>query len=93
MRGAEPMNPDMFSYVDIDARIPKDHVIRRMRVFVDAILQSMSPEFDARYSHIGRPSIPPERLLRALLIQVLYTVCIWIPISVSARYFSVKRSV
>ena len=74
MRGAEPMNPDMFSYVDIDARIPKDHVIRRMRVFVDAILKSMSPEFDARYSHTGRPSIPPERLLRALLIQVLYTV-------------------
>lgn len=74
MRGIEPMHADMFSYVDIESRIPQDHIIRRMRVFVDAILKTMSPEFDTRYSHTGRPSIPPERLLRALLIQVLYTV-------------------
>lgn len=48
MRGIEPMQADMFSYIEMESRIPKDHIIRRMRVFVDAILKNMSPEFDAR---------------------------------------------
>jgi len=64
----------MFSYVDIEERIPATHPLRKLKIAVDAILVSMSAEFTRRYSHTGRPSIPPERLLRALLLQVLYTI-------------------
>ncbi len=64
----------MFSYVDLEDRIPASHPLRRLKQAVDAILLSMSAEFDSRYASTGRPSIPPERLLRALLLQVLYTI-------------------
>jgi transposase len=65
----------MFSYVSLESRVPKDHPLRRMRELVDVALESISPELDRIYAkRRGRPSIPPERLLRALLIQVLYTV-------------------
>ena len=64
----------MFSYVDMDARIPATHPLRKLKIAVDAILASMSGEFERRYSRTGRPSIPPERLLRAMLLQVLYTI-------------------
>lgn len=74
MRGADVMQGAMFSYVSLEDRIPVEHPLRRLRVLVDAILSSMSALFDARYSHTGRPSVAPERLLRALLLQVLYTV-------------------
>ncbi|WP_026687798.1 transposase, partial [Azovibrio restrictus] len=74
MRGADVMQGAMFSYVSLEDRIPAEHPLRRLRVLVDAILASMSALFDARYSHTGRPSVAPERLLRALLLQVLYTV-------------------
>ena len=74
MRGEEPRQPVLFSYVSLEDRVPKSHPLRKLRVLVDGILASMSAEFDAVYSNNGRPSIPPERLLRALLLQVLFSV-------------------
>jgi transposase len=64
----------LFSDVDVDERVPKDYPLRRMRLLVDGILASLSDEFAALYSHTGRPSVAPEKLLRALLLQVLYTI-------------------
>lgn len=64
----------MFSYVDLEQRIPKNHPLRRIRASVDAALGQLSDRFDEIYASCGRPSIPPERLLRALLIQVLFSV-------------------
>ena len=64
----------MFSYVSLEQRIPKDHPLRGVRKLVDAVLAGMSKEFDKLYAAVGRPSIPPERLLRALLLQVFYSV-------------------
>ena len=74
MRGEEPRQPVLFSYVSLEDRVPKSHPLRKFRVLVDGILTSMSADFDAVYSNTGRPSIPPERLLRALLLQVLFSV-------------------
>ncbi len=74
MRGIESGQTTLFSYVDMDERIPQSHPLRKVKILVGAILGSMDEEFAALYSHTGRPSIPPERLLRALLIQALYTV-------------------
>jgi len=64
----------MFSYISAERRVPKDHPLRAIRVMVDAALKESSWRFDAVYATSGRPSIPPEKLLRALLLQVLYTV-------------------
>jgi transposase len=64
----------MWSYVPMERRIPTDHPLRRLRPMVDAALQELSPQFDTLYSRVGRPSIAPEKLLRALLLQVLYTI-------------------
>ena len=64
----------MWSYVPMEQRIPTDHPLRRLRPMVDAALVELSPQFDALYSRVGRPSIAPEKLLRALLLQVLYTI-------------------
>ena len=74
MRGSDFVQGAMFSYVDLEDRIPAAHPLRKLKIAVDAILVSMSTEFDRRYSRIGRPSIPPERLLPALLLQVLYSI-------------------
>lgn len=74
MRGQDVVQGSMFSYVDIEQRIPASHPLRKVKIVVDGILRSMSDEFDRRYSWTGRPSIPPEHLLRALLLQVLYTI-------------------
>jgi len=74
MRGNDKQQEEMFSYVSSEKRVPRDHPLRRVRAMTDAALQRMSPEFDALYACIGRPSIPPERLLRALLLQALYSV-------------------
>ena len=63
-----------FSYVSIEERIPADHPIRRMRLLVDGILKRLGGEFDRLYSDTGRPSIAPEKLLRALVLQLLYGV-------------------
>jgi len=64
----------MWSYVPMERRIPADHPLRRLRPMVDGLLQELSPRFDELYSRVGRPSIAPEKLLRALLLQVLYTI-------------------
>jgi transposase len=63
--------PHMWSYVPLERRIPSDHPLRPLRAMVDTILGVLSPQFDQLYSKVGRPSIPPEHLLRALLLQVL----------------------
>ncbi len=64
----------MFSYVSLEQRVPFDHPLRAIRTLVDSVLREMSPEFDRLYSRIGRPSVPPERLLRAILLQAFYTI-------------------
>jgi transposase len=64
----------MFSYVSLEARIPQDHPLRPMRSMVDAALKRLSRRFSSLYPDGGRPSVPPERLLRALLLQVLYSI-------------------
>lgn len=64
----------MFSYVSLEQRVPFDHPLRAVRMLVDSVLREMSPEFDRLYSRIGRPSVPPERLLRAVLLQAFYTI-------------------
>src|SRR5690606_7035215 len=74
MRGIDITQPAMFSYVSPEQRVPKDHPLRPIRVFCDIALRALSHEFDRMYSEMGRPSIAPEKLLRALLLQVLYTV-------------------
>lgn len=74
MRGEDKQNHTLFSYVRPDSRIPPNHPLRLIRRVTDAALSAMSDQFDTAYSGEGRPSIPPERLLRALLIQALYSV-------------------
>src|SRR5512135_2367134 len=74
MRGEDQIQGAMFSYVSPEKRVPADHPLRMIWVLADAALQDMSPLFDQLYSRVGRPSIPPEKLLRALLLQVLYTI-------------------
>ena len=64
----------MLSYVSPEQRIPRDHPLRAIRALVDAVLGDMSPEFDGLYATTGRPSIPPERLLRAQLLQIVYSI-------------------
>ncbi len=74
MRGTDHEQSGMFSYISAERRVPTDHPLRAIRVMVDAALKELGPRFDALYAKSGRPSIPPEKLLRALLLQVLYTV-------------------
>jgi len=74
MRGNDSDDTRMWSYVSQEQRIPADHPLRPIRKMVDEVLDRLSPRFDKLYSKVGRPSIPPERLLRALLLQVLYTI-------------------
>jgi transposase len=74
MRGDDRQPDAMFSYVSAEERVPRDHPLRAIRPMVDAALREMSGEFDRLYSRVGRPSIPPERLFRALLLQLFYSV-------------------
>jgi transposase len=74
MRGRDPKQDGMFSYVSPEQRVPAGHPLRPLRTMVDDILKEMSARFAKLYADRGRPSIPPERLLRALLLQILYTV-------------------
>src|SRR5205807_10004661 len=64
----------MWSYVPMEQRIPAEHPLRVMRPMVDGVLRELSPRFGELYSRVGRPSIAPEKLLRALLLQILYTI-------------------
>ena len=74
MRGDDQAPDSMFSYVSPEQRVPRDHPLRAIRHLVDEILQEMSRDFDRLYAKVGRPSIPPERLLRAQLLQIFYSV-------------------
>src|ERR671930_423735 len=74
MRGHDDQTVHLFSYVSPEARVPADHPLRAIREMTDRVLASLSRKFARMYSDIGRPSISPEKLLRALLLQVLYTV-------------------
>jgi transposase len=74
MRGPDERQAILFSYRSIEDRIPADHPLRAMRRLVDPLLVELSPRFQELYSAIGRPSIPPEQLLRALLLQLFYTI-------------------
>ncbi|MDQ0394776.1 transposase [Labrys monachus] len=74
MRGVDVRTESLFSYVSCEARVPADHPLRAIRAIVDEALEALSPEFDKLYSRHGRPSIPPEKLLRALLLQAFFTI-------------------
>ena len=74
MRGDDHQQFGVFSYVSLEERVPQEHPLRPIRSLVDEIFRAMGKEFDGLYAKTGRPSIPPERLLRALLLQIFYSV-------------------
>ena len=74
MRGSDEQPGYLFSYVSAEARVPADHPLRPVRRLVDEALRRLSPRFERLYVRWGRPSIAPEKLLRALLVQILYTI-------------------
>jgi transposase len=74
VRGTDDKQASLFSYVSTEHRIPADHPLRRIKALADAILSTLSSTFDAMYSRVGRPSIPPERLLKAQILIALYSV-------------------
>ena len=74
MRGPDEQTQDMFSYLSPEARVRQDHPLRAIRRLTDDVFTRLSPRFARLYSDMGRPSIPPEQLLRALLLQSLYTI-------------------
>ena len=74
MRGHDHQQADMYSYISPEARVRADHPLRKIRVMADEALTNMSKRFDAMYAKVGRPSIPPEKLLRAQLVQMLYSI-------------------
>src|SRR5215212_10167501 len=74
MRGADEQTGAVFSYLSPDAMVPKDHPLRVIRPLVNAALARLSPDFARLYAPTGRASIAPEKLLRALLLQVFYSV-------------------
>jgi transposase len=74
MRGDDPQQAAMFSYLSPEERVPKEHPLRTIRVLVDGVLNELSRQFYTLYSHTGRPSIAPGKLRRELLLQVLYTI-------------------
>src|SRR5687767_3398989 len=74
MRGSDEQPGSMFSYVSLEERVPRDHPLRAIRRITDRALERLSPQLGRLYIHFGRPSVPPEKLLRALLLQALYTI-------------------
>jgi transposase len=74
MRGADEQTGALLSYLSPEALVPKSHPLRAIRRLVNAALEQLSPKFEARYADGGRPSIAPEKLLRALLLQAFYGV-------------------
>jgi len=73
MRGQDDQQSDIFSYLSPEQRVRQDHPLRAIRAMADLALSRMTERFDAMYAKTGRPSIPPEKLLRAQLIQMLYS--------------------
>src|SRR5205809_6243304 len=74
MRGRDNQQLDVFSYVSPEQRVPQDHPLRSLRAMTDEALRELQPRFNTLYAKAGRPSIAPEKLLRALLLQALYSV-------------------
>jgi transposase len=74
MRGADDRSSHLFSYVDLEDRVPLGHPLRAMRDLVNSALVLLDAQFAALYKETGRPSIAPERLLRAILLQLLYSI-------------------
>src|SRR6266478_3585380 len=74
MRGDDQQQDGMFSYISPNKRVPQEHPLRRIRSIVDRVLDQLSPRFNKLYARAGRPSAAPEKLLRALLLQLLYSV-------------------
>ena len=74
MRGTDHQQSGMFSYISAERRVPRDHPLRAIRTMADTALRELGPRFARLYASCGRPSIAPEKLLRALLLQILYTV-------------------
>jgi transposase len=74
MRGADRQQSQMFSYLSPEQRVRNDHPLRAIRTMVEEVLRSLSPQFDRMYASEGRPSIAPEKLLRALVVQMLYSI-------------------
>ena len=92
MRGDHEQQAGMYSYISPEQRVPADHPLRPLRKMTDEIFKQLSPRFDKLYSRVGRPSIAPERLLRALLLQVLYSVRSERAFCAFAIWVSKKRS-
>lgn len=74
MRGNQDEQYEVFSYIPLEQRVSQDHPLRRVREMADRALKELSPWLDGLYAKVGRPSIPPEQLLRALILQALYTI-------------------
>jgi transposase len=74
MRGPDQQQFQMISYVSLEKRVPAEHPLRTLWALTNAVLQELSPLFDQLYAGTGRPSIAPEKLLRAILLQVLYSI-------------------
>ena len=74
MRGDDNRTGKLFSYVDLEARVRRDHPLRAIRAIVNEALLGLEREFAGLYAPIGRPSIPPEKLLRAMLLQAFYSI-------------------
>ncbi len=74
MRGRSHPQSSLFIYVDLESRIPKNHPIRKVRQVIDQALDELEDVFEVMYAEIGRPSIPPEMLIRATLLQILFTI-------------------
>ena len=74
MRGSDDRTGKLFSYVDLEARVRTDHPLRVIKSIVNEALSSLEREFASLYSPIGRPSTPPEKLLRAMLLQAFYSI-------------------
>jgi transposase len=74
MRGDDQQQNHMFSYLSPEMRVRKDHPLRAIRAMVDEVLGQLSRRFDTMYARVGRPSIAPEKLLRAQLLQMLYSI-------------------
>jgi len=74
MRGGDERSGSLFSYVDLEARIDQNHPLRVIRMIVNEALAALAGDFSALYSRMGRPSIAPEKLLRAMLLQAFYSI-------------------
>ena len=74
MRGSDATTGAMFSYVDLEARVPKTHPLRGIREMINEVLRELDSDFAAMYATFGRPSIAPEKLLRGMLLQIFFTI-------------------